>query len=141
MPSDFIEEHFSEFAKFIRNHNFKIKAKLYSPEVFGSAYAELLSDNLKIKITQDRGDIFVELKSVDDTNWHSLEYVLDYVGFGDLTKGLTVLPEVSHLITGLESKFSEIKNILCSSGELKKFELFESNKRKQMRQKILSKNE
>ena len=68
---------------FISHDTPTVSASSYAPQSFGNAMVELEGDAIRVRVTRDRGQFFVDLSPVDRYDWFDEEIVLHFVGADD----------------------------------------------------------
>jgi hypothetical protein len=142
----FIDKHFYVFRDFLEKNHFTIKEKLYSPKVFGNAYAVLVSSNIEIKLVKDRDRISVEMRGwlEENSKWYGFGSILKLVGFTDHTKYVDHLEysdyllHLNQLTIGLEKKYVEIQNCLNSPEFLERLNLYIEKEDKRLMEELLN---
>lgn len=79
-----MDEKFRELAtRFIgpfESYGFRTVDEEYDPKSFGNAFITY-ANGFRLRIVRDRGDLFVEIGSLDDlSDWYHLPLVLEFLG-------------------------------------------------------------
>ena len=82
----------------------------HEPDHFGNAVAELLSPSLRVRVTRDRGQIFVDLAPAFNGEWFDVDTVLCLVHADDEAQALIRggQDSVGQVAAAIHRYFSEI---------------------------------
>ena len=104
-----------EFGEILEHNKFEVADSNYSPGAFGDAFVICKSDNFIIKITKDRGEIFVDVATLSDpTRWYMLEHILSFAIKNRKEKNFGEPPEADKLAYDLAQHYDAVVRLLNS---------------------------
>lgn len=75
----YFDDFISEFGFLTKDFGFELISYSEEPRAFNNFEALLQRNDLHIRITRDRGQVFIEL-SIDNSHWHYKDVILNEMG-------------------------------------------------------------
>jgi len=76
---NYFDEFLNEFGFLTEEMGFELKSYSEEPQAFNNFGALLQRSDLLIRITRDRGQVFIEF-SIDNSHWHHKDMILNEMG-------------------------------------------------------------
>jgi hypothetical protein len=74
--SPFSDEARRHLGLFLEEHGFTQVAERYDPQSFGNAFVDFCSAELCIRLIRDRGQVYADVRRVNELHWSPLHLVL-----------------------------------------------------------------
>jgi hypothetical protein len=98
----------------------------YQESEFGNAALLLVGRPFSLRFLRDRGEVFVDVGS--ESEWHKLEYVLEFVGGFAVEKQLGEPPNPVTMASLLELHWHQVGDLFSDSEKLCRFRDFAQKK-------------
>jgi hypothetical protein len=112
---------------FAQAHEMRI-VRQSEAESFGNGLLVLEGDSLQLRIVRDRGQISFDVGNLHETDWHSLEHILAFVGANPTDTPLA----------SLANQFEAIVSVMNTDAKRAEYMIFEKQQNTAFLQKLLS---
>jgi hypothetical protein len=107
----------TSFIQPFQRHGFTILEEDYQAEVFGNAYA-MFENSFRLRLTRDRGQLFVEVGPKTDperrNDWYDLRLVLKFLGDDVDMEGVNEA-SIDQIRTGLDAKYQTVSSLFSQN--------------------------
>jgi hypothetical protein len=137
--TDILPKIMPELPLFAKKHGFIETSASYYPESFGDAEVLLDSNAFRLRVTRDRGEIFLDVAPPGTDEWHKLEYLLEFTDPDIKAEDFGIPPNSTKLLLSLEKCLSKVQEVLRDEQKRWKLNEFEKRGKEALMTKLLKK--
>lgn len=121
--NELIRNHFPALKDFIGKYDCAEIDKYYDEANFGNAYLTVELNKLVFRFVKDRSQYFVNVKLLDEVNWHLLNNIFEFLNI--------TFPQgagIEKIVSLLGNNLSAVDTVFSNKEEFNKFIKFEKEK-------------